>query len=509
MVPTTKELLDPFGEYNLMLCKSVVTSFALGYPAPLLTNFNITPPDNPFAWKGGTHLAKIDGVHQYLQQLGTEYDDDLVLMYDATDTWLQLPPEILIQRYFDLVEQSEARLKEQYGKAATKAGFSTRVVFAVQKGCGLTNDQARAPGCLAAPESSLPDDIFGPMTEKISPFEREHVYKRPRWLNSGFVMGAVKDMRKVFQRAYTMSHNGYSNIGSDQYVMTEMLGQQEVWRRLQAEKYATWYEPARSWSLASVPSSGGTPQIPDGRLPSDVGMDTSGINDWHDLYDLTSDFNYELGIALDDRSSLSQVGWSFEKELEFIRHDDDTVIVKLAEERFINSTADSTAALGLPRDLQNISAPLSHLAGTPTAFARSWESIPLVTNLYTGQIPAMVHMCGLEWKARIWTHWAKTWYFPYLRALLDASALGGGVQATTAESVDGHGGLAPIAVTTDKITGRPQQWYARSMAGGVVATDRNLEDGPRYATLESICEKQWDVLLGDGQGKWENPALPL
>jgi hypothetical protein len=73
----------------------------LGYPVPQIINWNQTFNDPAFV-EGGSHLAKINGTAQYLNGLDETHDDDLVLMLDGYGAWIQLRPQTVVDRFFDI-----------------------------------------------------------------------------------------------------------------------------------------------------------------------------------------------------------------------------------------------------------------------------------------------------------------------------------------------------------------------------------------------------------------------
>jgi hypothetical protein len=81
-------LLIPATSSNADLCKLLVSAQILGYPTPVLINWD-DPEDKEDAYK--QHIAKVAGFLNYLEQLETssEYDEDLVLIVDG-ETIIQM-----------------------------------------------------------------------------------------------------------------------------------------------------------------------------------------------------------------------------------------------------------------------------------------------------------------------------------------------------------------------------------------------------------------------------------
>jgi hypothetical protein len=97
----TLHILIPASKPGPNLCKAIVLSRVLSYPVPKIINWNQIFNDPAFV-KGGSHLAKINGTAQYLNGLDETHDDDLLLMLDGYDAWIQLRPQTVVDRFFDI-----------------------------------------------------------------------------------------------------------------------------------------------------------------------------------------------------------------------------------------------------------------------------------------------------------------------------------------------------------------------------------------------------------------------
>ena len=107
-------LLVPATSSNPDLCKLLLSAQILKYPTPILINYGATEFEDPYV----QHLAKVEGILKYLDNLGAsgEFGEDLVLVVDGYDLWFQLPAEVLLRRYYELNAAANARLIKTYGE---------------------------------------------------------------------------------------------------------------------------------------------------------------------------------------------------------------------------------------------------------------------------------------------------------------------------------------------------------------------------------------------------------
>ena len=128
-------VLIPASRPDPNLCKAILSGNVLGYPRPTIINWNQTFDDPAFV-EGGSHLAKINGTAQYLYSLDESRDEDLVLMIDGYDAWLQLRPQTLIDRFFDINRRADERIASEMGGATVgRTGVFQKIIFGCQKRC--------------------------------------------------------------------------------------------------------------------------------------------------------------------------------------------------------------------------------------------------------------------------------------------------------------------------------------------------------------------------------------
>ncbi|KAM0334210.1 hypothetical protein ACHAQA_001231 [Verticillium albo-atrum] len=212
---------------NKQLCRTIVSSAVNRYGPPVLAGWKATGERDA----AKTHLAKVRVISEYLDNMSQDADDDLFLMLDGYDVQLQLGPDVLIERYFKAVAAEDERIIQQLGPASAEkiAGpLGRHIMFGADKVCWPTD--LRRPGCWAIPPvPGMDDQMFGPLTDS-----GDMAFLRPRWLNSGTIMGPVKEVRHFFRG--TLAHiNATYNPDfdfreSDQFYMTEVWGLQEIGR---------------------------------------------------------------------------------------------------------------------------------------------------------------------------------------------------------------------------------------------------------------------------------------
>jgi len=136
-------LLLPATSPDPNFCKLLLTLATLGYPSPVILGWGITytAPDQ---LAGGSHLGKITETSQYLEALGPEHDDDVVMLLDAYDIWFQLPPSVLLERWEHMTSSADLQLAQKLGLSLEeiKASNANRIVFAAGKRCAPNEMQS-------------------------------------------------------------------------------------------------------------------------------------------------------------------------------------------------------------------------------------------------------------------------------------------------------------------------------------------------------------------------------
>ena len=472
----------------------------LSYPPPTLINYGMEFKSD--GWDKGTHAAKIRGVFDFLKDKSKVQDNDLVLVVDGYDVWFQLPPEVMIRRYHQMVVEADEHLRSRYGMVTEgKPGdgtsdrvqkYTQKVIFGADKICWP--NPAEDPACAAVPYSTLRKDIYGPDTDKDS----TALDNRPRYLNSGTVIGPAADVRAIYKYAVEKVEQGRGAIG-DQFVFAEIFGEQEYQRETIRSSSQAISGKFYEWLSNQL----GTSESP---LSANITINNMTV---------VPGQRYEYSIGLDYESRLFQTMTHSAADVEFITYDSSTLLAT------IQAAHPSLYGLpfSLPPDLQTASPPfhyvspgynhtldadvtgtktlllpysenLDHLPGQPTNNTNiepnpsnseeepTWLTTPLATNIYAATIPPLLHLNGDKSLLTAW--WSRLWFHPYARALLRRYVRS--TQTKAAAAAAARGG---------------QTWWDRRGGRGGVWTD----DG-RWMGWGQVCKGCEDEVFRDGKGVW-------
>lgn len=447
----------------------MLSASILGYPSPVIINWN-QQFNNADLVEGGSHLAKISGTHEYLQSLDETRNDDVVLMLDGYDIWLQLRPQTLLDRYFAINRRANNRLRAELGDVAEKQNIRQDIIFGCQKRCWpweLTDTP-----CYAVPNSTLPDDIYGPDTDTDRPretgVENPYVNYRQRFLNSGVGVGTVRAMRKLFEEAKELLE-AEPNLGSDQYIFGHIFGDQSIWREAMRRDAGG----ARNGDTASWPSAHFDAVRQKARERKDK--------------------TFEFGIGVDYGSEIG---------LNTVFAEDDTKWLNFNDPSQLRQVQLDHSIHGAHKRLQNISRDITNTLPPFWTFTveddlsrwTAWDEVPLFTNVYTGITPAVIHhnahLDGLKSRRETW--WDRAWFFPHARTLLDASI---------------YAPVVPVAISGyDEQTAR-EFWPYEIWKGGArngVARLGSFE-GDDWLRFDEICRDSHQEVFRDGKGPWLLP----
>ncbi|OQE19813.1 hypothetical protein PENSTE_c014G07717 [Penicillium steckii] len=462
-------LLVPAAKGSRGTCRTLTSAMIVGYPPPTVIGYG---HEKPGATDFERMVQRITRVRNYLRDSKTVKGHDFVLIVDALDTFFQLPPQVLVKRFQDILRRNNQKLQKKYGTAMIpplKTGaspglvqkYSQRVLFGASKIC--YGDLEDDPGCVSVPESSLPPDVYGWKTD-IYPDGHKN---RPRYLNPGAVIGQAADLKLIYDEILHVVEQRHKKHG-DYQALTQMYGRQEVVRELERRRTING---AKEWLYNMI-----------------------GISDASNLTGISvrleTGHRYEYGIGVDYKS-----------ELFFNQH---MSRADVEWHRFGNITKSSMlqAQFGVPRETRMLLPPdiatlpnpfnqtrlakqqtsgpewNSTLDKLPSMHDHTWSDLPLMTNPHSASVPVLAHMNGDSKLRNAW--WEKMWFFPWGRALLRKYV----------RSSQG------FEAAQSSLLGGQDWWDMRGGRGGLWTDDAN------WITLSEVCEGQERDLFDDDLGPW-------
>ncbi|RYO76420.1 hypothetical protein DL766_010336 [Monosporascus sp. MC13-8B] len=395
-------LLIPATSTNYHLCQLLTSTALMGFAAPVLINWDAPEAADAYV----QHLMKVEGVLNYLDSLREDQQDDLVFMLDGFDAWFQLPGDVMIQRYYDVIDRAaQQHLKDFGADLVKKHDIRDTVLFGSDKLCWPLGDER--PACWAVPESWMDPLSFGPDTDHgiID-------HRRARWLNSGTAMGPAKEMRDVFKATLDKIHDHHTT-DSDQFYFAEVWADQSYQRRLNKLER-------------------------DREAGKDVSADEAFLlpPQDKDIPDLKPGQRTEYYLGLDFDSAIWQTIAFYDDYVAWVQQNYSSSYVREA-----SKTINPYHHFVLPEDLTSRSARANPhgLAQSPLealdrrgdaasesllrdarlpAELRSWETLPLAFNTISKTVPPVIHFTGKKGYRDMW--WPRNWYYPYQAELLAA-----------------------------------------------------------------------------------------
>ncbi|KPI34770.1 uncharacterized protein AB675_37 [Cyphellophora attinorum] len=429
-------------------CRTLYSAGALNYPTPRIINWDATFKDRHRPDKGES-LGKIDAVLDFLKKLDGAHDDELVLIADGYDTWFQLRPEVLLERYHAINERARQRIWPRYGLK-----YYQSIVFSAQRHCEDADDDSCA--CSLAPPSPLSDSVYGDLTDQpTDDIMNQHVYMRPRYLNTGMTIGPAGKVRNLYEYAHQKMEDNATHYITDRQVFSEIFGEQEYFRE-----------------MVMANSS----RVPEGELANDP-------RNGHISGDK---------IELDCDQCQFEIGLDYLGEL--------SMPTIYSEAHIVQINPNSTSTLKLPEDIRTSTPPYwtPDYSGTrpPLPFT-PWSDLPLRTDRSTHTIPAAIHYHREAPTNDTASAWSKQWYHSDLRPLLDGHA---------------KSFRMPFAVLHDqpKIGVTHEYWGPLDGYGGVrIHHEGDL--GGEWRQWDELCgsDEIGREVFGDGKDRYENPVYFL
>jgi hypothetical protein len=213
----TLHLLIPTSNLDPELCKTVLSAEILHYSTPTLVQWDAVAGDGL-----ANGQRRTTAVRDYLGKLKEHHENDTVILLDSASTWFQLRPEVLLKRYYGIVNEGNRRLAARVGvEAIQEEGIEQSVVFTASSTCGATEDR-----CSQITESPL-----------IHEASRNAA---PRYLDQGMAIGPVKGLYEIYRRTVAIIERTEDLHMSELAVFSEIFGNQEHHRGMIQPKTKSW-----------------------------------------------------------------------------------------------------------------------------------------------------------------------------------------------------------------------------------------------------------------------------
>ncbi|PGH13832.1 hypothetical protein AJ79_03400 [Helicocarpus griseus UAMH5409] len=454
---------------NPAICRTIFTAMALNYPPPTVLYLG-----DPIKEDGKPELGKLDKalvMHSYFTKNKHMKDDDIIMIVDDNDSWFQLPPQVLLQRFHKLLQRNNQQLTWRYGYRSNKNAdpatikspqkYSQRIIFAADKVC--RPDRPYDASCFAVPYSNLPPDIYGAATDSGINL----AWNRPRFLNSGSLIGTVADVKLLYERAAELNSKA-AYPADEQQVLSQIYGEQEYARELDRRlSPPNWY--IRMGELFGI-------------LPR---IDISRI-----FVKLATGTRYEYGIGVDYKSELFFTMSYSDHDLVWLNYNN---VSQLSSVQMIHRVP-REARLNLPEDIASAKNPFipphpktaeslppynASVDYLPAPQNASWYTLPLATDVHSTSIPALI-VTNSTATDTLRTWWNHMWYHPYSRALLRKYL---------------RSPRGPIAAEA-ALRGGAEAWDMRGGKGGL------WTDNDEWIDWTMVCKGTEEEVFGDKWGKW-------
>ena len=354
-------------------CRTELTAAVLGYPTPRLAG--LEDKFNEPGMHAERQHEKIRNIHNYLVSMGDDRDTDIMILLDGPHSWFQLRAEVLLTRYYQIIERASDRLQKSMGSAAAQNRTRTpKVVFSAQNHCsGHTLDEI---ACFAAPNNPI---------DSTSNF---------RYPSAGMAVGPIKELRDIFTRMNEKAEKEKDDVQAHT-LLGEIFGEQEFHREVvrQGEMSST------KKKLASVVKALGYGKSVTDDVPGRELLENSG------------DVKYEMGIALDYGNELGLSVDHTTRNTEWVQH---------------NSTAqEGYRSTPLPREIQYSMPPYWTMTQTKMPAHKGWKDVLLLADKRTSSIPAVINF---EWDTKETPYlqslegWSKFWMHGHTRKLFEMQA---------------------------------------------------------------------------------------
>ncbi|EUC40569.1 hypothetical protein COCMIDRAFT_108469 [Bipolaris oryzae ATCC 44560] len=457
-------------------CKSTLSAMLLNYPPPTMVQLN-----SGYATSEKRHEAILNDTLHYLSNTKLVKDKDLVLMVDAQQTWFQLPSDVMIKQYKQLLEDSNLRLLKRYGTDENGVQkFNQTIVFGAEKMCE-GDDKA----CKYVPLSPSPDNLYTTETGRL-------ISDTPaKFINARMVMGPARDLRELYEAAQKKFLDRKSQSPTIQSVFATLFAEQQLSRDAVEVETISVGAKFRNFFDGGSRKSAARHRLKQAKLELELSNFT----------------RQEFSIGLDYAHTLFQ-------PLLYTTPDE---LIPIVHSKNNNLTAYTDfnrdpSHLSPPAALDNANTPFSRPDPAKTSLSPHthsthiknleydpnidtlpdrnvrWTDVPLIQNTYTGAIPAALS-AQLPREPNLAPSkitWDSLWYAKYRRALLR-------VYFRAPQSAVGY---------HESAVGGDRMWDARGGRGGVwTAVEQSWFP---WGEADGVCGAVVDMkgVFDDGKGVW-------
>lgn len=435
-------------------CKTMLSAAILGYPTPVVVNWSGDLPEILEIPKREGVPSMAEGVIEYLAKLDTSHDDDIMVVLEG-ESIMQLRASTLVERFFSVNQRANQRITKNWGKAAARNGIRQEVLFGAQKECNRLS--ANDAACYGAPASTLPAKLYGDDTDvEGGDDDNRFDHFRPRFMDSGSMVGTVAGLRKVFKAAAAQGSGKDDN--EKKVSLQRIFGRQQSYREVLRRKAG---------------------------LKKNKSFTKDHLAKMRETLTTNPNGTYEFGIGLDYASEITANAAFSHDDFGLVTFSDPSSLQEARKEHRIGLT---DAMKPIPSDIAKTLPPFWTFSVEP-ALPRwdPWKSTPLITNLYTGIAPAIIRPTG---RGNGGAEAAKPWYQQHARTLLDASM---------------YAPITPVAVGGENAATTREFWSMEIWRGGGRDSRVKVMTNDGWVRFDFECETFGEEVFKDGMGAWRLP----
>lgn len=461
-------MVYPARQADANFCKIILSGAILNYPEPMLIGFEgKNKQENTDSTldlaERISQKTSILGIDKHLRNISATRDEDLVVIADGLNTWFQLRPQTLLDRYFESNRNADARIRKELGIMADTLKIHQTIIFGAQRDCSPWN--AEDPACSVVPESSLPKDIYGPLTDVEAGEKQDRFTKhRPRYISPGFAIGPLGAMRKLYAEAAKRAM-GDEHLQEGGKVLGQIFAEQEMARESHKAKPGSAFQGLSAW-LSSFWES------------------PSAVADRQAQQLKETDLSREFGIGLDYASGLAFEAAHADGDMEWVKFGDSASVHAANAKHGISDSRISSIGPDVGASLPPF---WTYSHETLPSRSTPWTNVSLLTNVWTGVTPAIIQHDINNYKTdslrESW--WSNIWYQKYGRKMFDVH-----VQSP----------IGPVAISGYDAASRRQWWSAEDWKGGARNETRF------WWRYEDVCGGTEQEVFRDKKGPWYLPS---